>query len=69
MPIFIIQKFIDPDPILNGDHTEDAMFGIFGRGIKLQKLKGAHVKICDFAPTVYSYFGLRVGGLDGKSLI
>jgi predicted AlkP superfamily phosphohydrolase/phosphomutase len=61
--------FIDPNPILNGDHTEDAMFGIFGRGIKLQKLKGAHVKICDFAPTVYSYFGLRIGGLDGKSLI
>lgn len=61
--------FIDPDPILNGDHTEDAMFGVIGDGIKLQKLKYAKVRICDFAPTVYKYFGFRVDGLDGKPLI
>lgn len=61
--------FIDPDPILNGDHTENAMFGIIGPGINAGRLKKTHVKIYDFAPTVYKYFGRSTKKLDGKSLI
>ncbi len=58
--------FIDPDPILNGDHTENAMFGLL-YGDKL-KISG-NVDICDVAPTVYKYFNIRQKGLDGKSLM
>ena len=61
--------FIDPDPILNGDHTEDAMFGILGRKIDTRKMKTVSIGICDFAPTVYKYFGCNTKDMDGKSLI
>ncbi len=61
--------FIDPDPILNGDHTENAMFGILGKGINVKRIKSGSIKISDFAPTVYKYFGISSKGLDGKPLI
>ncbi len=61
--------FIDPDPILNGDHTEDAMFGIVGGRIDSGKIRKGNIDVCDFAPTVYRYFSYNVKNLDGKSVI
>jgi predicted AlkP superfamily phosphohydrolase/phosphomutase len=58
---------INKEPVKSGNHRRNGIVFLYGKGIKSKIIKNA--KIIDIAPTVLKLIGIKVEGLDGRSLL